>query len=90
MKKSTRLMFVLATAAALTAGTSTAAFAARDYCSGTYEIDGCEYCSYNGSATSYGSWNCDGGYSGYYWAGCSVWVSGNCIGGTFFATDVNA
>ena len=54
---------------------------ARDICAGAYELDGCEFCSYQGSFQGSPPSYCDAGYSGYYWARCTTWVYDYCIEG---------
>lgn len=76
------LTLALATGAVLgSAGIASA----RDICGGTYEIDGCQMCSYQGGVgsgmTQQPAAYCDGGYWGYYWINCNIYVAGVCVEG---------
>lgn len=75
-----RTLLAGALAAASLVGTASPALA-RDLCSGVYEADGCEYCSYEAGLDGQPPSYCDAGYSGYYWAQCTLWVYDACVTG---------
>lgn len=83
MRMASRIILSTAVAAASILGSAGVA-SARNICAGTYEIDGCEYCTSGTAGTAYDPYYCENSYSGYYWAGCNMWVLSNCIGGAIF------
>ncbi|HEX8002182.1 MAG TPA: hypothetical protein VF519_05770 [Mycobacteriales bacterium] len=56
------------------------ASAAGGTCNGTYDTN-CSYCSYQGGSTANPPSACTGGFPGFRWEFCSVFVAGACYVG---------